>query len=150
MKQKWFERRAGKFEHTTPLLSLCHAIFTGRSISGIPFLLWKNRDRGAGGAGSAPPQLCALKRKQIKIKKKDKWRISVSSLMPTHTEEQRLDKVCKVTWRNKSNTMILILSSIFNMKKITFNCQPSHFSPCSAVPEESQSLLSDSTASNLF
>ena len=39
MKQKWFERGAGKLEHTTPLLNLCHAIFIGRSISGIPFLL---------------------------------------------------------------------------------------------------------------
>ena len=25
--------------------------------------------------------------------------------------------------------------SIFNMKKIIFNCQPSHVSPCSAVPD---------------
>lgn len=39
MKQKWFERGAGTLEHTTPPRSLCHAIFTGRSISGIPFLL---------------------------------------------------------------------------------------------------------------
>ena len=31
--------------------------------------------------------------------------------------------------------MILFLFSIFNMKKkIIFNCQPSHFSPRSAVP----------------
>ena len=31
--------------------------------------------------------------------------------------------------------MILFLFSIFNVKKIIFNYQPSHFSHCSAVPD---------------
>ena len=34
----------------------------------------------------------------------------------------------------KSNTMILFLFFDFQYEKIIFNCQPSHFSPCSAVP----------------
>ena len=44
-------------------------------------------------------------------------------------------KYTKSRDRNKSNTMILFLFSIFNMKKIIFNYQPSHFSHCSAVPD---------------
>ena len=40
--------------------------------------------------------------------------------MPTHKEQQRLDKVCKVTWQNKSDTMILILFFDFQYEKNYF------------------------------
>ena len=38
----------------------------------------------------------------------------------------------------KSNTMILFLFFDFQYEKIIFNCQPSHFSPCSAVPAKAR------------
>ena len=46
--------------------------------------------------------------------------------MPTYKEQQILDKVCKVT-RQKPFFDV-------QYEKIIFSCQPSHFSPCSAVP----------------
>ena len=34
----WVYTVADEWEHTTPVLSLCHGSFTGRSIFRIPFL----------------------------------------------------------------------------------------------------------------
>ena len=63
------------------------------------------------------------------------WRISVSSLMPTYKEQQILDKVCKVTRQKQIKYYDFIPFFDFQYEKIIFNCQPCHFSPCSAVPE---------------
>ena len=46
--------------------------------------------------------------------------------MPAYKEQQILDKVCKVT-NTKSNTMILFLFSIFNMKKLFSIVSPPTF-----------------------
>ena len=62
------------------------------------------------------------------------WRISVSSLMPTYKEQQVLEKVCKVTRQKQIKYYDFIPFFDFQYEKIIFNCQPSHFSPCSAVP----------------
>ena len=39
----WVYTGADEWEHTTPILSLCHRIFTDRSIPRIPFLNVKER-----------------------------------------------------------------------------------------------------------
>ena len=78
------------------------------------------------------------------------WRISVSSLMPTYKEQQILDKVCKVTRQKQIKYYDFIPFFDFQYEKIIFNCQPSHFSPCSAVPaghKRSYDSDSDSVAS---
>ena len=64
------------------------------------------------------------------------WRISVSSLMPTYKEQQVLEKVCKVTRQKQIKYYDFIPFFDFQYEKIIFNCQPSHFSPCSAVPAQ--------------
>ena len=60
----------------------------------------------------------------------------VSSLMPTYKEQQILDKVCKVALQKQFRYYDFIPFFDFQYKKIIFNCQPSHFSPCSVVPED--------------
>ena len=55
--------------------------------------------------------------------------------MPTYKEQQILDKVCKVTRQKQIKYYDFIPFFDFQYEKIIFNCQPSHFSPCSAVPE---------------
>ena len=47
--------------------------------------------------------------------------------MSTYKEQQILDKVCKSRDRNKSNTMILCLFSIFNMNKLFSIVSPPTF-----------------------
>ena len=54
--------------------------------------------------------------------------------MPTYKEQQILDKVCKVTRQKQIKYYDFIPFFDFQYEKIIFNCQPSHFSPCSAVP----------------
>ena len=54
--------------------------------------------------------------------------------MPTYKEQQILDKVCKVTRQKQIRYYDFIPFFDFQYEKIIFNCQPSHFSPCSAVP----------------
>ena len=54
--------------------------------------------------------------------------------MPTYKEQQILDKVCKVTRQKQIKCYDFIPFFDFQYEKIIFNCQPSHFSPCSAVP----------------
>ena len=54
--------------------------------------------------------------------------------MPTYKEQQTLDKVCKVTRQKQIKYHDFIPFFDFQYEKIIFNCQPSHFSPCSAVP----------------
>ena len=41
LKCKWIIPGAHQQEHATPILSLCHGIFTGWSIFIVPFFLWK-------------------------------------------------------------------------------------------------------------
>ena len=55
--------------------------------------------------------------------------------MPTYKEQQILDKVCKVTRQKQIKYYDFIPFLDFQYEKIIFNCQPSHFSPCSVVPE---------------
>ena len=55
--------------------------------------------------------------------------------MPTYKEQQILDKVCKVTRQKQIKYYDFIPFFDFQSEKIIFNCQPSHFSPCSAVPD---------------
>ena len=69
------------------------------------------------------------------------WRISVSSLMPTYKEQQILDKVCKVTGQKQIKCYDFIPFFDFQYEKIIFNCQPSHFSTCSAVPAYSGYII---------
>ena len=45
-----------------------------------------------------------------------------------------MDKVCKVTRQKQIKYYDFIPFFDFQYEKIIFNCQPSHFSPCSAVP----------------
>ena len=54
--------------------------------------------------------------------------------MPTYKEQQILDKVCKVTRQKQIKYYDFIPFFDFQYEKIIFNCQPSHFSPRSAVP----------------
>ena len=54
--------------------------------------------------------------------------------MPTYKEQQVLEKVCKVTRQKQIKYYDFIPFLDFQYEKIIFNCQPSHFSPCSAVP----------------
>ena len=54
--------------------------------------------------------------------------------MPTYKEQQILDKVCKVTRQKQIRYYDFIPFFDFQYEKIIFNCQPSHFSPCPAVP----------------
>ena len=54
--------------------------------------------------------------------------------MPTYKEKQILDKVCKVTRQKQIKYYDFIPFFDFQYEKIIFNCQPSHISPCSAVP----------------
>ena len=54
--------------------------------------------------------------------------------MPTYKEQQILDKVCKVTRQKQIKYYDFIPFFDFQYEKIIFNCQPSHFSTCSAVP----------------
>ena len=54
--------------------------------------------------------------------------------MPTYKEQQILDKVCKVTRQKQIKYYDFIPFFDFQYEKIIFNCQPSYFSPCSAVP----------------
>ena len=61
--------------------------------------------------------------------------------MPTYKEQQILDKVCKVTQQKQIKYYDFILFFDFQYEKIIFNCQPSHFSPCSAVPGPGSSCL---------
>ena len=67
--------------------------------------------------------------------------------MPTYKEQQILDKVCKVTRQKQIKCYDFIPFFDFQYEKIIFNCQPSHFSPCSAVPEQSLLLL---TQGNIY
>ena len=55
--------------------------------------------------------------------------------MPTYKEQQILDKVCKVTRQKQIKYYDFIPFFDFQYEKLIFNCQPSHFSPCSAAPE---------------
>ena len=55
--------------------------------------------------------------------------------MPTYKEQQILDKVCKVTRQKQIKCYDFIPFFDFQYEKIIFKCQPSHFSPCSAVPD---------------
>ena len=59
----------------------------------------------------------------------------MSSRMPTYKEQQMLDKVCKVTRQKQIKYYDFIPFFDFQYEKNIFNCQPSHFSPCCAVPE---------------
>ena len=61
--------------------------------------------------------------------------------MPTYKEQQILDKVCKVTRQKQIKYYDFIPFFDFQYEKIIFNCQPSHFSPCSAVPVLNALLL---------
>ena len=54
--------------------------------------------------------------------------------MPTYKEQQILDKVCKVMRQKQIKYYDFIPFFDFQYEKIIFNWQPSHFSPCSAVP----------------
>ena len=54
--------------------------------------------------------------------------------MPTYKEQQILDKVCKVTRQKQIKYYDFIPFFDFQYEKIIFNCHPSHFSTCSAVP----------------
>ena len=54
--------------------------------------------------------------------------------MPTYKEQQILDKVCKLTRQKQINYYDFIPFFDFQYEKLIFNCQPSHFSPCSAAP----------------
>ena len=58
----------------------------------------------------------------------------MSSRMPTYKEPQILDKVCKDTRQKQIKYYDFIPFFDFQYEKNTFNCQPSHISPCSAVP----------------
>ena len=58
----------------------------------------------------------------------------MSSRMPTYKEPQILDKVCKDTRQKQIKYYDFILFFDFQYEKNTFNCQPSHISPCYAVP----------------
>ena len=60
--------------------------------------------------------------------------------MPTYKEQQILDKVCKVTRQKQIKCYDFIPFFDFQYEKIIFNCQPSHFSPCSAVPGQPNSV----------
>ena len=62
--------------------------------------------------------------------------------MPTYKEQQILNKVCKVTRQKQIKYYDFIPFFDFQYEKIIFNCQPSHFSPCSAVPERLSLSLS--------
>ena len=53
--------------------------------------------------------------------------------MPTYKEQEILDKVCKVTPQKQIKYYDFIPFFDFQYEKIIFNCQPSHFSPRSAV-----------------
>ena len=53
--------------------------------------------------------------------------------MPTYKEQQILDKVCKVTRQKQIKYYDFIPFFDFQYEKNIFNCQPFHFSPCSAV-----------------
>ena len=59
----------------------------------------------------------------------------MSSRMPTYKEQQILDKICKVTRHKQIKYYDFIPFFDFQYEKNISNCQPSHFSPCSAVPE---------------
>ena len=61
--------------------------------------------------------------------------------MPTYKEQQILDKVCKVTRQKQIKYYDFIPFFDFQYEKIIFNCQLSHFSPCSAVPEYTVTLI---------
>ena len=61
--------------------------------------------------------------------------------MPTYKEQQILDKVCKVTRQKQIKYYDFIPFFDFQYEKIIFNCQPSHFSPCSAVPVKALFLI---------
>ena len=52
--------------------------------------------------------------------------------MPTYRELQILDKVCEVTRQKQIKYYDFIPFFDFQYEKNIFNCQPSHFSPCSA------------------
>ena len=52
-----------------------------------------------------------------------------------------MDKVCKVTRQKQIKYYDFIPFFDFQYEKIIFNCQPSHFSPRSAVPDPNQYLL---------
>ena len=51
-----------------------------------------------------------------------------------YKEQQILDKICKVTRQKQISYFDFVPFFDFQYEKIIFNCQPSHFSPCSAVP----------------
>ena len=65
----------------------------------------------------------------------------MSSRMPTYKEQQILDKVCKVTRQKQIKYYDFIPFFDFQYEKNIFNCQPSHFSPCSAVPAKAPIFL---------
>ena len=65
----------------------------------------------------------------------------MSSRMSTYKDPQILDKVCKVTWQKQIKYYDFIPFFDFQYEKNIFNCQPSHFSPCSAVPEHGHVYL---------
>ena len=54
--------------------------------------------------------------------------------MPTYKEQQILDKVYEVTRQEQIKYYDFIPFFDFQYEQIIFKCQPSHFSPCSAVP----------------
>ena len=62
--------------------------------------------------------------------------------MPTYKEQQILDKVCKVTRQKQIKYYDFIPFFDFQYEKIIFNCQPSHFSRCSVVPENQENSSS--------
>ena len=64
--------------------------------------------------------------------------------MPTYKEQQILDKVCKVTRQKQIKYYDFIPFFDFQYEKIIFNCQLSHFSPCSAVPDNPVTFTRDS------
>ena len=65
--------------------------------------------------------------------------------MPTYKEQQILDKVCKLTRQKQINYYDFIPFFDFQYEKLIFNCQPSHFSPCSAVPVNGPSPIHDTS-----
>ena len=58
-----------------------------------------------------------------------------------YKEQQILDKICKVTQQKQISYFDFVPFFDFQYEKIIFNCQPSHFSPCSAVPAHSFASL---------
>ena len=59
-----------------------------------------------------------------------------------YKEQQILDKICKVTRPKQISYFDFVPFFDFQYEKIIFNCQPSHFLPCSAVPVGEMSAVS--------